>query len=233
MIQTIITYINNRIDTLDMFNSLLGLCEIIEKRDDQTNISFPAQYCDSGEYKRVEDYDFVKGVVYHRLNGQVNEDTVESTVGCETNIRRRYPLRTVAVIRKDSLKNKNDNNAIDDKIASNLSNVIGNSSVKSLQTALSAEDVNIDTGNYNTNRYDIWNQEHRNILMSIDFDYVYLAIEYTVTVEGSRSCFDIYSCDTEVTLDDLCGVITEIDGGDSTSDAQFAEINGLLDGCSS
>jgi hypothetical protein len=33
--------------------------------------------------------------------------------------------------------------------------------------------------------------------------------------------------------DDACPTITEIDGGSSSGDTQFNEVNGLLDGCSS
>jgi hypothetical protein len=202
MIETIIEYINNRIETLDSFQELRGLCEIIERENEGKSEAFPAEYCRDGEYKRVEDYDLEKGVVYHRLTGKPTEERVESTVGCETNIRRTYPLRVVAVVSKNILKKKNNNSYIDDKLASNLSNIISKSSVKTLAVAVQAEDVEVSTNSYNINRYDLWNEEHKNINEVIDFEYSYIAVDYSVIVEGSRDCFHIFDCDTQITLEE-------------------------------
>lgn len=206
MIQVLILYINTLIVSLDVFEEITGLCEIIEKDQNGTTISFPAQYCDNGEYKAVEDYDISKGVVYHRLTGNVTEDEIESTTGCETNIKKTYPIRTVGVIKKDILKRKNDNNYIDDKIAGNIANSIAHSSVKSLMSSLKAEDISISVSKYSTNRYEIWNEEHKNIPMGLDFEYVYFSVDYSIIVEGSTACFDIYGCDTNAAL--VNGTIT-------------------------
>jgi hypothetical protein len=200
MIETIIEYINNRIETLDTFQEIRGLCELIEKDNEGKAMVFPAEYCRDGEYKSVEDFDLKNGVIYHRLTGKPTEERVESTVGCETNIRRTYPLRVVGVVSKRVLEKKNDNSFIDDKLASNVSNTISKASVKALAVALQAEDVEIATTSYNTNRYDLWNEEHKNINEVIDFDQIYFAVDYNVIVEGSRDCFHIFDCDTQITL---------------------------------
>lgn len=194
MIQYIIEYINDRIETLDIFQDIKGLCEIIEKEGQ----SYPAEYCDNGEYNRIEDFE---SVVYHRLTGKTTEERIESTVGCETNIRRTYPLRVVGIVKKTILEKKNDNNYIDDKLASNISNIIAKASIKNLAVALKAEDVEISTGGYNTNRYEIWNEEYKGVEMGIDFEYAYISVDYTVIVEGSKSCFHIFDCDTNITVE--------------------------------
>jgi hypothetical protein len=202
MIETIIEYINNRIETLDSFKEIRGLCEIIQKEVDGKQSSFPAEYCRNGEYTRVEDYDLEKGIIYHRLTGKPTEERVESTVGCETNIRRTYPLRVVGMVSKAILKKKNDNSYIDDKLASNVSNTISKASVKNLAVALQAEDVEISAGSYTTNRYELWEEEHKNIEDTIAFEYCYFAVDYSVIVEGSRDCFHIFDCDTQITLEE-------------------------------
>lgn len=189
MIDELITHVNNQIATLDLFNSRKGLCEIIQKDD----TSFPAQYCGNDEYKNVDDFDFEKGLTYHRKTSGVTTETIPETVGCESNIRVTYPMRVVAIVRKDSLS-ENDDAYINDKIASNLFNVINGEGTKALKLSIKAEEVFFQVRGYETDRYKIWDEEHKNIPMTLDFSYAYIAVDYSIIVEGSTSCLELFTC---------------------------------------
>lgn len=195
MIETLIDHINDEIEELNLFSDRKGLCEIIEEKQDEVTISFPAVYCGKDEYKRIEDYDLKKGVVYHRKRGSVTVDPKddESVTGCENNVRITVPMRTVAILKKNAT-DEDDNNYIDDKIASNLIIKITSVIPKATQVLLKAHTSFIEITSYNTNRYEIWNEEHKNLDMGIDFNYAYVAIDYNMIVEGSTDCFTLYDC---------------------------------------
>src|SRR3990167_8488119 len=192
MIETLIALINTYIEELDLFNQRLGLCEIIEEKGSEADISFPAIYCGKDEYKRIEDYDLKKGIVYHRKTGKVTIDPQDdsSVTGCENNIKITVPMRAVAIIKKSST-DEDDNNYIDDKIASNLIVKITRVIPKATQLLLKAHTSYVEVTSYNTNRYEVWDEEHKNIEMEMDFKYVYMAIDYNIIIEGSTDCLEI------------------------------------------
>src|ERR1700741_3474159 len=97
MLEAIIPHINTKIATLNRFSNRHGLCEIISK-DGKT---FPAEYC-NGEYKHVTDFDLHKGIVYHRLTGDIQKEKLEedSAVSCDPFYSTTFPLKTVVSIKK-------------------------------------------------------------------------------------------------------------------------------------
>lgn len=195
MIETLIDLINDNIEDLNLFKERLGLCEIIEKEEGDKTEAFPAKYCGRDEYQRIEEFDLEKGIIYHRKTSRVTIDPrdEDSTTGCENNIRITYPMRAVAIIKKNAT-GEDDDNYIDDKIASNLIIKITSVVPKATKLLLKANDAYIEITSYNTNRNEVWSEEHKNIKMEMDFDYVYMAIDYNMVIEGSTSCFTLYEC---------------------------------------
>lgn len=174
-----------------MFQKLFGLCEIITKDDK----SFPAQYC-KGEYENVSDFDLEKGVVYHRLTGDISteEDDEDTNVSCDPFYIKTFPLRTVAIINKKFLKAIGNDAYLEYKIAQNIAHAISGTNNKNFRISLMADSVEIKTNSIVTNRDDIFKDEYKGFDNFIRYEYLYIAIDYDVIVTGNISCFQIYDC---------------------------------------
>lgn len=191
MLEVIIPHINSKIGTLDMFSNLFGLCDIIAK-DGKT---FPAEYC-NGEYKQVSDFNLHKGTVYHRLNGVIglefSED--ESVVACDPFYNRTFPVRTVAVIKKDHIKGMDNDSYLENKVAQDFLSVIAETNNKTLRQSLRSDSVSFEVTGIITNRDEIFNSEYTGIDNFFRYEYLYIAIDYNIIVTGNLSCFETYTC---------------------------------------
>jgi hypothetical protein len=192
MLEVIIPYINEKIETLEMFSKFHGLCEIIKK----DGKSFPAEYC-KGEYKQVSDFDKSKGVVYHRLTGSISKQEAEddTNVSCDPFYETTFPLRTVVCIDKKHLKGIGNNAYLENKIGSNLSNLLAESNNKTLRQDLRADSVIIQVEKLITNRDELFSEEYDGYEENfIRYEFLYIAIDYNVVVTGNVSCFEEYVC---------------------------------------
>lgn len=200
MLEAIILYINNRISGLDTFARLFSLCELIKDADESV---FPAEYCSKDEYKNVTDFDFFKGVAYHRLRGEVTRSEIEgANSGCDLQITQTYPMRTVALVGKDILNT--DNNFIDLKIAENIINILTIKNNNILAKELKADVVTIKINSYTIDKEVILSNEFQNIKPKVDFNNVMVSIDYDVIVEGSHKCFEFWGCNDEKRDIDFC-----------------------------
>jgi hypothetical protein len=192
MLEAIIPHINSRIETLGLFNTRFGLCDIISKEGK----TFPAEYC-KGVYKQVSEFDLHKGTVYHRLNGNISkqEEEEESTVSCDPFYITTFPIRTVVCIKKEHIKGIGNDAYLENKIAQNISNVISETNNKSLRIELHADSVSIEVNEISTNRDEIFREEYTGFDSSfMRYEFVYVAIDYNVIVSGNVSCFELYNC---------------------------------------
>lgn len=191
MLELLIPHINAKIETLNMFSMKYGLCDIIAK-DGKT---FPAEYC-NGEYKQVSDFDLHKGIVYHRLTGDINkeEEDEESTVSCDPFYITTFPLRTVASIKKELIKGIGNDAYLENKVAQNIANVIAETNNKSLRIALKADNVSFEINSIKVNRDEIFKDEYSGIENFMRYEFLYVAIDYNVIVTGNVSCFEPYDC---------------------------------------
>jgi hypothetical protein len=191
MLEAIIPHINQKIETLNMFPKLFGLCEKITVGGK----SFPAEYC-NGEYKQVSDFDLHQSSIYHRLLGpiQMEEADEDEAVSCDPFYNRIFQLRAVAVIQKSRLKEIGNDAYLENKIGQNLANVISKGNNKSLRIELSVDTVIMEIDSVNTDREEIFRQEYSGIDQFMRYEYLYIAIDYTVTVTGGMGCFSQYGC---------------------------------------
>jgi hypothetical protein len=192
MLEIIIPHINTKIATLNMFENLHGLCDIISK-DEKT---FPAEYC-NGEYKQVTDFDLHKGIVYHRLTGDITKEEVEeeSSNGCDPFYETTFPLRTVVCIRKALIKDIGNDAYLENKIAQNISSVIAGNNNKALRILLHCDGVEIESNSIKTNREEIFTEEYSGYEQNfMRYEFLYIAIDYSVKVTGNISCFENYDC---------------------------------------
>jgi hypothetical protein len=191
MLEIIIPYINEKIETLEMFSKFHGLCEIITK----DGKSFPAEYC-NGEYKQVSEFDKNRGVVYHRLTGNITKAEAEddTSVSCDPFYEMTFPLRTVVCIDKKFLKGVGNDAYLENKIAHNISNVIAGTN-KTLRQDLRADSVEISVENNILNRGELFSEEYEGFEDNfIRYEFLYIAINYNVVVTGNVSCFEDYVC---------------------------------------
>lgn len=192
MIQNVIPYINDQIDLLNHFAELKELCEIIKDKKEDVDITFPAEYCTTGEYKQI-DFDFKKGVLYHRLTGDITEtETGEKLSGCDQQLERTYPLKLVFVVAKSLLNT--DDKYIDLKVLENIKVNITKANVKSLAQTLRLDIVEIKPTSWTNNREDIIAEEYSGIDFQIDYDKIYGRINYNIILTGSRNCFENFEC---------------------------------------
>jgi hypothetical protein len=192
MLEIIVPYINTQIDSLNMFDTRYGLCDFIAK-DGKT---FPAEYC-NGEYKPVTDFDLHKGLVYHRLIGDISKEEVEeeNSNGCNPFYETTFPLRTVACIKKEHIKGIGNDAYLENKIAQNISNVIAGNNNKALRILLRCDGVEFIIEGIKTNRDEIFDEEYSGYDQSfMRYEFLYIAIDYSVKATGNVSCFENYDC---------------------------------------
>lgn len=191
MLEVIIPYINSKIEALEMFQKQHGLCEIItvDKK------SYPAEYCNN-EYKQVSDFDKFKGVVYHRLNGDVSAKELDEdeSVSCDPFYSREFPLVGIFVVNKKHLKGIGNDAYLEGKIANTISNRLAVSNNKELRIELGADSVLIEIDNIILDRNKIFDSEYKGIDNFFRYEFLYIAIEYSVIIKGSVSCLKEYDC---------------------------------------
>lgn len=191
MLEEIIPNINSKIEALNMFSMRYGLCDIIAK-DEKT---FPAEYC-NGEYKQVSDFDLHKGIVYHRLTGDITKEELdeESTVSCDPFYSTTFPLRTVCSIKKSLIKGIGNDAYLESKIGSNIANAIAESNNRALRILLRADNVSFNVNSIKVDRDEIFKEEYSGMDNFMRYEFLYIAIDYEVVVTGNISCFELYNC---------------------------------------
>lgn len=211
MISGIISYINTRLETLGYFTKLHTLCEIVTKKSDDGESSFPAEYCTNGEYKSI-DIDFHKGILYHRLASNITQDELEEKLGgCDQELQRTFPMRLVFVAPKNAL-NQNDN-FIDLKILDNIRASITAANVKSIATALKLSNVEIRANEWTYNRDEILSDEYSEIEIDVPFDSILGRIDYDIILTGAASCFEYWDCDGDTTEISFCSPVKIYNSG--------------------
>lgn len=186
MLSEIVEHINTKISTLQLFEKTYGLCETITK----DGKSFPAEYCNN-EYKQI-DFDRYKGVVYHRLIGNISTEELdeEQAVSCDPFYQRTFPFRTICVIKKSQLGIDNDA-YLESRLAQDLLVTIGETNNKELRQTLRVDSVVFEVINLITDREEIFESEYSGIENFFRYEYAYIAIDYNIIVSGSFSCSDL------------------------------------------
>ena len=191
MIETVISYINSQIQVLELFVNRMGLVELIRKENEY----FPAEYCSMGEYKEIKTEE---ATVYHRKTGRtVIREQEEESNGCDLFQCYSTPMKAVIWLKKDILKQKNDDQYIEEKIAHNIINAITTINNIILTSTLKADSVSVSVSGYNTDRYGVWKEEF-SVPMPVKFDYMLISVDYDIEICGQASCFENYGCDTNV-----------------------------------
>lgn len=183
MIDDIIVHINNKIKELRIVSKLFGLCELVGEE-----LKSPAEYC-NGEFRSVADFDFFNGVVYHRIIGDtsVSEDEDEDVSGCFSMKTFRVPMRTCAIIKRKGQRT-------DLLVGQTILGAISFKNNKNLRIALGADTVAIEPNNIIIDKERLLNEEFEGQDISIDYEDLFVAVEYDIIITGAAHCIDKLGC---------------------------------------
>ncbi len=199
MIEFVIAFINGRLAALNFFEEVKGLAERLEKEveDDEGTQIFPAIYCDNGNYDYIDDLtQWENGLAYHRLLSEFTEPGEgEAVTACDKIFRKTFEMRLVALVPKSIFDAQNDDKYIDQKIINNIENAIFASNEPDIVNTLKVDVVSIQTNSSDADRYSVFGEEHENVKFNIGFEYAYVAVNYTVVIEATQSCFQNFDCD--------------------------------------
>lgn len=176
MTERIIEFLDDLVATVGAVDE--RYCLVEKRQKNETDI--PYKYQGSGNYIPVE----IDGgsFSYWRITSDVSFDVVEGNTAIK-NLSASYPLRFVAMVRRD------DVNPL--VLSQDIANVLEGRN-KDLMTQLQAINVNVTVGSVNTQSRDIWSDEF-DIGQELAFDRSMIAIELTVDVVAKRECWQ--DCD--------------------------------------
>jgi len=191
MLEQIIKDINGKIEKLNIFERLFGLCEFVEKE----GAVYPYEYQANGQFKPTTNFDFQRGLVYHRETNPFNERTSDKFDNQRNIITRTYFVRTVAVFPRNIIKT--DNKYSVDNVRSLLSFSIDDPITSPMAKNLGAYGVEINVTSGSMNRIDILETEFNGIPKVLNEKFGAVAIEYDVEVTIKKECLltSVPNCD--------------------------------------
>lgn len=209
MIEVVIAFLNSRLNQLGLFKEVKGLCEKIQHKKGEETLEFPAEWCE-GNYVHIDNlFNWEEGLAYHRQTGETTEeegDEEDSPNACDILVTRSYPMRLVCLIPKNALEKKNNNQYIDDKLATNVINTLKTLNDSTLNSSLKAETTSVEINSVQKDRYTVWEEEYTLPNGKVPgFEYAFFFVDYTISITASQKCFEDYDCDGTV-IPDFCSV---------------------------
>lgn len=187
MIEKVIKYLQSKVSDAGIFQSTLGLTELIEI-DGKT---FPLIYSD-GKYKQDFKPNKWFGLGYFRKRGNVSfaVGTFPDYKACNVPVEVTIPLKFIGTIKKDKLKC--DNNYAADNVAFFIAKQFED--INGIRTELSAKRVDYNVGEYTTDAKEVVSQEFAGIEKMWNADYLYLSMDINIIVQTTKGCMFDY-CD--------------------------------------
>lgn len=176
------------------FGKVYGLVEIIKEGGKK----YPAAYQSKDNYEAVTLED---SVIYFRKTGDISRRQEDEGVsGCDDMVFVTVPLVAVAHVPKSIFNT--DNAYIDEKVSSNIANIIELAAWQQLKSVLKAEDIRCRVRRVKDNRNEVWAQEFEGIEMKARHDHVLCSVAFDIEVRITSSCLQNFECDdAEVTID--------------------------------
>jgi len=178
MLNEVITYLDSLLSEIGYMPKPKGLVE----KNAIDGKEIPSTFC-KGEWSALNVED---SFTYHRLIGTISSEELdeEQSVSCEPWIQKDYPMRLVFCKRK-----KEFNNSIYDSISvgEDLANAIHILNNKALSISLKADTIQVQPGDIEINTTNAFNEEFG--LDTIPLDYIFIYVDYTITITGANSCF--------------------------------------------
>ena len=238
MIEVIIALINARLTALDLFKDIKGVCEQIQKVEGDNTLIYPAQWCGK-DYDHIDSTEnWEDGLAYHRQVGVNTEETGEESVnGCDEEVIRTYPMRVVCLIPKDKLTQGNNDQFIDDKLATNIANTLKIVNSSSISETLKAEGVAVEILSTQKDRYAVYEEEFTLPDGHVPkFEFSFFFIDYNIIINATQKCFDNFDCDgtavqsfCEIVVTDSNNPASPVTLNDKETYTCFADETRILD----
>jgi len=178
MLNEIITYLDSKLALISYIPQSKKLVEkyTIDGKE------IPSTYC-LGEWKALNIED---SFIYHRLVGTISVEELdeEQQISCEPFSQKDYPMRLVFCKKRTEF----DNTIYDSQsVGEDLANAIHTLNNRLLTISLGADTVQIQPSEIETNTIAAFNEEFG--IDPIPLDYIFIYVDYTITITGANSCF--------------------------------------------
>jgi len=183
MIQTIIDYLNLRVETLGRIAHLYGITEKRKRSGDDAAI--PYAYVGAGQFEPVDIDNGNAG--WWRPRGGFNMEPVEVIGRAVKQQRASYPLRFVAVLRRDL--SVADDAFMPSRLAEDISNAL-NFDNGDLRNILKALNVEARTSSVEFDASAIWATEFHTSIPDLHYELAMVAVDVTVEVVAKYSCWE-------------------------------------------
>lgn len=178
MLNEIITYLDSRLAEIGYMPKSKGLAEKYAVNGKE----IPSTFC-KGEWKALNVED---SFIYHRITGTISVEELEEEqqTSCEPWSQKDYPMRLVFCKKKNEF-----NNSIYDahSVGEDITNAIHILNNKALCIQLGADTIQVQPNDIETNTTTAFGEEFD--LDAIPLDYIFIYIDYTITITGANSCF--------------------------------------------
>jgi hypothetical protein len=183
MIQTIINYLNLRVETLGRIAHLYGITEKRKRSGDDAAI--PYAYVGAGQFEPVDIDNGNAG--WWRPRSGFTMEPVEVIGRAVKQQRASYPLRFVAVLRRDL--SVADDAFMPSRLAEDISNAL-NFDNGDLRNILKALNVEARTSSVEFDASAIWATEFHTSIPDLHYELAMVAVDVTVEVVAKYSCWE-------------------------------------------
>lgn len=182
ILKKIIAHIDTKLEELDYFGrNIFGLCEQIDFEDQK----YPAYF--DGEHKQIT---LDENQTYCRKTGMVRIRNIDSDTSTDDCQERTYPVRVVAHLLRRDIEAETIYSG--DYLADIIINKLSANNIKTLSQSIDADTVSIQPESYNTNPFEVWADEFRNVAMNADYtERLLIAIDFEITITGALPCFEL------------------------------------------
>lgn len=193
MLELIIKLLQSAFSTAAYFKHVHGLAQIIQKEDKK----FPAIYCGKDELDQINLED---STIYFRQNGRItrSQDETKGVSGCDEQITINIPIMAVAYLPKNVFNT--DNAYIDEKVATNIANIITRAQYNGIRSLVHADNITANINSIETDKQAVWRGEYSNVDFKVMHDHVYCAVAFTVEVIIDEACLTNFECN-DLTID--------------------------------
>jgi hypothetical protein len=183
MIQNIVQYLNLRLETLGRIADLHGISERRKRESDGANV--PYCYVGSGEFKPVNIDN--GNVGWWRARGGFNMEPVEVIGRAVRQQRATYPLRFVAVLRREL--STSDDAFMPSRLAEDIANALNfdNGDLRGILKAINVE-ARASGGEFDAAT--IWPTEFQTSIPDLRYELAMVAVDVTIEVVGRYSCWE-------------------------------------------
>ena len=193
MLSDIINNITTELEELNIFDTVHGMCEIVNDTDktgdDAQEISYPAEYQKSGELKKIS-FENELSTCYIRRNGEASiSEQDEDFQGCTENIEITIPLKFVGLVSCGE-----DNAYAPERNVFNIIDKFVKADNIEIAQQMEVESIEVLATGWNTNRYDVFESEFDNIEYNINFKAVLFSIDFEIRVVSDWNCWERLYC---------------------------------------